>query len=126
MADAINTLMTGATSASNDGIAAVQRGRKRDSLFLAARLRIGDKPPTDIRVRNLSEGGLMIDNVPPMAIGTALVVELRNIGAVPGKVAWYTEGRAGVAFDATIDPVKARKPVTTRPASSAGPNPSRR
>ncbi|MCA1379156.1 PilZ domain-containing protein, partial [Bradyrhizobium sp. IC4060] len=89
MSDAINTTPTGFSSTLGDDLAAGQRSRKRDSLFLAARLSVGGEPATDIRVRNLSEGGLMIDNAPPMAIGTALAVELRNIGAMPGRVAWY-------------------------------------
>ncbi len=112
----------GASSAIGDNLAAGQRSRGRDSLFLAARLRIGDEEATDIRVRNLSAGGLMIDNAPPVTIGAALIVELRHIGAVSGKVAWYTEGRAGIAFDDPIDPIRARKPVATRPVE---PGPSR-
>ena len=100
--------------------AATKRTRRRDSLFIAARLRIGDGDPIDIRVRNLSEGGLMAEGTPPLAIGAAVTIELRNLGPVPGKVAWYTDERAGIAFDVSIDPVKARKPVAVRtvPASS--------
>ena len=120
MSDAINNVPAGLVATLGDELGDGQRTRKRDSLFLAARLSVGGKPATDIRVRNLSEGGLMIDNAPPMAIGTELVVELRNIGAVPGKVAWYVEGRAGIAFDLAIDPIKARKPVSagTPPAGT--------
>ena len=62
----------------------------------------------------------MIDSAPPMDIGTPITVELRNVGAVPGKVAWYTEGRAGIAFDIPIDPVKARKHVAMRAATGPG------
>ena len=121
MSDAFNNSPTGPRSSPGDDLAAGQRSRKRDSLFLAARLSVGGKPATDIRVRNLSEGGLMIDNAPIMAIGTALVVELRNIGAVPGTVAWYTEGRAGIAFNVPIDPIRARKPVSTSKAPAGTP-----
>lgn len=122
MSDAINTTLTEMSAVLGEALAAGQRSRKRDSLFLAARLSIGGGKPIDIRVRNLSEGGLMIDNAPPMATDASLVVELRNIGAVPGRVAWYTEGRAGIAFDVPIDPIKARKPVTARmpPATEIG------
>ena len=121
MSDAINITPTGLLSTLGDELAAGQRSRKRDSLLLAARLSVGGKPATDIRVRNLSEGGLMIDNAPPMAIGTALAVELRNIGSVPGRVAWYVEGRAGIAFDVPIDPIKVRKPVAAVKAPSGTP-----
>lgn len=121
MSDAISNTPTGLASTGGDELSAGQRSRKRDSLFLAARLSVGGKPATDIRVRNLSEGGLMIDNAPPMPIGTALAVELRNIGSVPGRVAWYVEGRAGIAFDVPIDPIKARKPVSAGKAPAGMP-----
>lgn len=121
MSDAISNTPAGLASILEEEFGTGQRSRKRDSLFLAARLSVGGKPATDIRVRNLSEGGLMIDNAPPMAIGTELIVELRNIGAVPGRVAWYVEGRAGIAFDIPIDPIKARKPVSAGKPSAGTP-----
>jgi len=89
-----------------------QRTRSRDSLFLAARMRLGDdKAAQDVRVRNLSEGGLMVEVAKPLPIGTLLILEVRGLGEVRGSVAWYAEGRAGVALDRPIDPKKARKPV---------------
>lgn len=100
--------------ASDSGLVAGNRGRRRDSLFLSAKLRVNGGEPVEVRVRNLSEGGLMAEGAPPAAIGSAVIVELRNLGAVPGKVAWYTECRAGISFDAAIDPQRARKPVATR------------
>lgn len=99
------------------GLVAGKRVRRRDSLYLAARLRVEGGEPVEVRVRNLSEGGLMAEGAPPAAIGTAVTVELRNLGAVPGKVAWYTENRAGIAFDVAIDPHRARKPVAVRAAT---------
>lgn len=102
-----------------------QRDGRRDSLFLAARLRTADGRTADIRVRNLSEGGLMAEGAPPLPIGAAVVVELRAIGAVAGRVAWYAEERAGVAFDAPIDPKRARKPVGVRGTGRQGAAPRR-
>jgi hypothetical protein len=88
------------------------RGRKRDSLFLVATLRrIDTGSVVQTRVRNLSEGGLMAEGVQPMEIGTPVTVDIRGIGEVRGRIAWYTEQRAGVAFDTRIDPQRARKPV---------------
>lgn len=98
-----------------DEVVSGQRARKRDSLFLLARLTFRDSGrELDVRVRNLSEGGLMAEGTDPLEIGLAVTVELRGVGAVPGKVAWYTDGRAGIAFDQVIDPRKARKPVGVR------------
>jgi hypothetical protein len=86
--------------------------RNRDSLFLLARVRIGsDERWTDVRVRNLSPGGLMAEIETALAIDTPVELELRGVGQVTGRVAWQAEGRTGIAFDAEIDPMKARKPV---------------
>lgn len=92
-----------------------QRSRTRDSLFLMARLRFeGEAREREVRVRNLSEGGLMVDCARVMEPGTAVMLDVRGIGEVGGKVAWCTEGRIGIALDRPIDPKKARKPVGTR------------
>ena len=90
---------------------AAQRLRKRDSLFLTAQLTFVGTEPREVRVRNLSEGGMMaeVDRIVDVATPVSLV--LRGIGEVRGKVAWCTEGRIGIAFDRPIDPHKARKPV---------------
>lgn len=97
--------------ADDDGLAS-QRTRSRDSLFLMARMRLGVEPTgQDVRVRNLSEGGLMLDVAKPLPIGTVVTLEVRGLGEVRGNVAWYAEGRAGVALETPIDPKKARKPV---------------
>ena len=90
------------------------RTRKRDSLFLAARLTFAAGTVThDVRVRNLSEGGLMAEFEHPVAPGTAVKLEMRGLGELSGRVAWCTRGRLGIAFDFPIDPARARKPVGT-------------
>lgn len=94
------------------------RARGRDSLFLMARLTIeGDRVTRDVRVRNLSEGGLMVELARSVAVGAAVMLELRGIGEVTGRVAWQAEGRIGVAFDEPIDPMLARKPVGKGPGT---------
>ena len=96
-----------------------QRPRGRDSLFLMARLRFADEIEwRDVRVRNLSAGGLMAECARVADAGTPVMLEVRGIGEVSGKIAWCTEGRIGIALDSPIDPKKARKPVgagTTTP-----------
>ena len=94
------------------GDAAAQRGDPRDSLFLVAKLSTDGLPPEQVRVRNLSAGGLMAEYPAAIANGTKVEIELRGIGAINGRVAWATDGRIGVAFDHAIDPLRARKPVT--------------
>ena len=105
-----------------------QESRARDSLFLMARLRTPSLSETfSVRIRNLSPGGLMADFAVPLPRDTPLEIEVRGIGWVPGRIAWFAEGRTGVAFDAPIDPRKARKPVTATVASTPlPPRPRRR
>lgn len=94
--------------------AARSRKQNRDSLFLVAQFRESAKrrQVSQVRIRNLSAGGLMADVTAPLAQGTAVEFEVRGIGWIPGRVAWCVEGRIGVAFDHPIDPVLARKPVS--------------
>lgn len=91
---------------------AAQRTGGRDSLLLTAQIRKPEsETATQVRVRNLSSGGLMAEYGGAIMSGTAIEVEVRGIGWVPGRVAWVTDGRIGVAFDVAIDPLAARKPV---------------
>lgn len=93
--------------------------RARDSLFLTARLRSPSLPQTyTVRVRNLSAGGLMAEFETPLDRDTPIEVEVRGLGWVAGRVAWFTQGRTGIAFDAPIDPQRARKPVGPARASA--------
>lgn len=95
------------------------RVRKRDSLFLSARLRIGgDERVHEVRVRNLSAGGLMAELGRTVEPGTPVALAMRGLGDMTGSVAWCTHGRLGIALDHPIDPARARKAVgggTTTP-----------
>jgi hypothetical protein len=84
------------------------RQEKRDSLFLNAEVAIDGDAPFSTRVRNLSAGGMMIDVTRDQVPGTPLVAVLRGIGAIAGRIAWSSPGRAGVAFNDEIDPRLAR------------------
>lgn len=83
--------------------------RGRDSLFLLAKMRTPGNQPVDVRVRNLSAGGLMVELPYPIAPEGDVEVEVRGLGWIAGRIAWHIEGRAGVAFDREIDPQRARK-----------------
>ncbi len=95
---------------SGDDIAS-QRGGSRDSLLLAAQLRVDGAAEVAVRVRNLSSGGLMAEYSQPIASGTPVQVEVRGVGWIDGRIAWTAEGRIGIAFEREIDPLAARKPV---------------
>lgn len=89
-----------------------KRQLDRDSLFLKAELHIiGGDDCGEVRIRNLSAGGLMAEAPVQAKRGDTVEIELRNIGRVTGYVAWVAQGRFGVAFDHPIDPKLARKPV---------------
>lgn len=104
--------MDGVGSIEPDGTTSGKRERKRDSLFLSARLRLGvDATVHEVRVRNLSAGGLMAELDRAAEPGTPVSLEMRGLGAMTGTVAWCTRGRLGIALSQPVDPARARKPV---------------
>lgn len=96
----------------NDNPASAKRGANRDSLLLKAVLRFANiSDDREVRIRNLSAGGLMAEAPLRVARGEPVEIHLRSIGWISGHVAWVTEGRIGIAFDHPINPMDARKPV---------------
>ncbi len=88
------------------------RSVARDSLFLLADICVEQGSEVHrVRVRNLSDGGMMGEGQLRVQRGHRVSVELRNIGAVAGTVAWVQDNRFGVAFDEEIDSQKARRPL---------------
>lgn len=89
-----------------------KRGPNRDSLLLKAILRFPlSKEEGEVRIRNLSSGGLMAEAPVRVTRGEVVEINLRSIGWITGHVAWVSEGRIGIAFDHPINPKDARKPV---------------
>lgn len=79
------------------------RRHGRDSLFLVAELRLErDGPPYDVKLRNISDSGVMAEGAMRVIRGTRVYLELRNIGIVSGHVAWAAGDRCGIAFDESI------------------------
>ena len=73
-----------------------KRGASRDSLFLIAPIRFeGDDDVTEVRVRNLSPGGLMAEIGRVVPIGPPGVVGLGGVGGFEGQIAGCAEGRGG-------------------------------
>jgi len=89
-----------------------KRDAERDSLFLKTTIHFVNGDTHDnVRVRNISAGGMMAEASIQPNRGDSVEVELRNIGWITGSVAWVATGRFGIAFDHSIDPKLARKPV---------------
>lgn len=86
------------------------RHESRDSLYILAKIRVaGGVGAEPIRVRNLSSSGLMAEAAVLYAVGTQIIIELKSLPRVVGRVVWATEGRMGIAFNSEIDPRKARQ-----------------
>ncbi len=103
------------------------RSVARDSLFLLAEIRVEKDAETHrVRVRNLSDGGMMGEGNLRVQRGHRLTIELRNIGEVAGSVAWVQDNRFGIAFDEEIDSQRARRPLQGNEDVLLGPvGPSR-
>lgn len=87
------------------------RSVTRDSLFLLANVRVEQQSEQHrVRVRNLSDGGMMGEGAIKISRGNRVEIELRNIGKVMGTVAWVQDQRFGVAFDEEVDSQVARAP----------------
>lgn len=100
------------TKAAGLAAAAAGRNEPRDSLFLKAIVRFPvTREEREVRIRNLSAGGLMAEVPVRVARGEKVEVNLRSVGWITGSVAWVAEGRIGIAFDYPVDPKTARKPV---------------
>lgn len=88
------------------------RNIARDSLFLFADIAFeGEPAPVRVKVRNLSEGGMMAEAGCAVSRGDRLTVVLRNVGEVRGHVAWVQGNRFGIAFEAPVDAKIVRSPV---------------
>jgi PilZ domain len=97
-----------------DAAAEAKRVADRDSLLMIATLRFpGSNEEGDVRIRNLSAGGLMAEAPVRVARGEKVEIKLRNLGWLSGNVAWVAEGRIGISFDHPINPLDARKPNTS-------------
>ena len=91
------------------------RSEPRDSMFLMAALRRPGGTDIQVKVRNLSSGGMMAESPINFSRGDEIEADLRGIGTITGKIAWTAGGRVGIQFDSAIDPRLARKPVSGNP-----------
>ncbi|RVQ69687.1 PilZ domain-containing protein [Croceicoccus ponticola] len=88
------------------------RKHDRDSLFLVAELRLErDGAPYAVKLRNISDSGVMAEGSMRVARGCPVWVDLHNVGIIAGSVAWAAGDRCGIAFDQTIDASMVSYPV---------------
>ncbi len=99
------------------------RSQDRNSLFMKAVLRFPvSGTQGEVRVRNVSSGGLVAEAPVQASRGEPVEVNLKNLGWVTGKVAWVAESRCGIAFDYPIDPKAARQQIGTNPTDENMPH----
>ena len=90
------------------------RQLSRDSLFVMAKVKFEEDASGaehQVKVRNLSSGGMMAEGSVKVARGSMVRVELRNLGWVGGTVAWKQDDRFGIAFLEEIDAKAVRAPA---------------
>ena len=58
---------------------------------------------TEIRLRNISAMGALVECAQPMAPGAALTIDIVGVGPVIGLVRWSQSGKFGVQFTDTFD-----------------------
>jgi hypothetical protein len=89
-----------------------KREKDRESMFLLASVVFeNSSEKLSMRVRNISNGGMLVDCPDIHEKGRPLIAELKGIGAVAGRVAWSNAGKMGVAFNVEVDPKLTRQPV---------------
>ncbi|PAV92907.1 hypothetical protein WR25_01018 [Diploscapter pachys] len=76
----------------------------RTRMLRSARIEIGRKQG-DVRIRNMSSSGALIDgiNIDGEAVGVDVMLEVAEDMMVAARIAWAHDGRAGIAFNERID-----------------------
>lgn len=88
----------------------------RQNVFLSATLeRFGSSVPTKHRVRDLSSGGMRIDQVDRLTPGATVLVTVGLLEAVGATVVWVQDGWAGLRFAANVSTDEARAKSAVAP-----------
>lgn len=77
------------------------RRNKRSLVLIAARLKVTGES-VDVRLRNLSCNGALLERDVPPPVGSPVVFE-RGDTVAPARVAWVSGTRFGVQFDEPIE-----------------------
>ncbi len=78
------------------------RRARRSHVLMAASIEAG-AVTLAVKLRNLSADGALVEGGQLPAIGSTVVFRKNELN-LPGRVAWVSGGRAGIAFDAKLDP----------------------
>lgn len=93
----------------------------RHSVMLSATVeRFGSARATKHRVRDLSTGGVRIDQAEALTAGATVLVTVGALEAVGATVVWVHEGSAGLKFAHPINPddARAKTAIPSRPPAA--------
>ena len=88
----------------------IQNRRARRSHFLMAASIEADGVTVAVKLRNLSPEGALVEGDQLPAVGSSVIFRKKELN-LPGHIAWVTAGRAGIAFDAKLDPEAVKRHV---------------
>ncbi len=98
---------------------APQQPDRRESERYLSLLRVGALEVDGRRelclIRNISAGGMMIRAYSPIAVGTNVLIELKQGDPLEGSVQWVDDGLTGVRFESPIDVVALLAPPGNGP-----------
>ncbi len=81
-----------------------QRRAQREATFQLADVQVAGRGVLNrVKVRNLSDMGMMGEGRVNVVPGSRIVVTLNDLEPIDGAVAWVQQDRFGVAFDEKID-----------------------
>lgn len=93
----------------------------RHSVFLSATVEhFGARKPSRHRVRDLSAGGVRIDQAIGFREGATVLVSVGALEAVGATVVWVKDALAGLKFAEPVDPEAARAKAAVAPAPFRG------
>ena len=78
------------------------RRTRRSHVLMAASIE-ADGVAVAVKLRNLSSEGALVEGDQLPAVGSSVIFRKRELNQ-SGRDAWVTAGRAGIAFDAKLDP----------------------
>jgi len=95
----------------------------RASVMLSATVeRFGSGAPSRHRVRDLSVGGIRIDQAAALQVGATVLISVGALQAIGATVVWIEKGSAGLRFLEPINPDDARAKAVITPRSTAAPH----
>ena len=97
-----------------DGFQCVREPRQR----LMRRAIAGiDGEAVEVRLRNISAMGALVESDRPVAPGTQLTIDIVGVGPMVGIVRWSQAGKFGLQFTENFDIARLAPPKPTREAS---------